>query len=75
MLENFLVQRAAESGWVFAKSRDEDIFLFGPDLEDVRRQASIAAELLAHAKKVAAQNVIREALPIDWTPLPLAACA
>jgi hypothetical protein len=75
MLENFLVQRAAVSGWVFAKSRAEDIFLFGPELEDVRRQASIAAELLAHAKKVAAQNVIREALPTDWTPLPLAACA
>jgi len=75
MLENFLVQRVTESGWVFAKSREEDIFLFGPDVEDVRRQAGVAADLLAHAKRVAAQNVIREALPTDWTLLSVAACA
>jgi len=54
MLENFLVQRVTESGWVFAKPREEEIFLFGPDLKNVRSQADVAVELLAHAKRLAA---------------------
>jgi hypothetical protein len=54
---DFNFERAGSDGWVFAKSTDSRIFLFGPNLESVQKQISGALAALEIASRTTASEL------------------
>ncbi len=66
-MRNFEFQQEPRSGWVFAKDIvNNNIFLFGPDVEDVKQQAAEAEAFLALAKRAFPPE------PVSWKNLQVA---
>ena len=66
-MSQFVFEQASNGGWVFATDH-RDIFLFGPDLQDVVAQAQQAARLLERAHREVASGLATT----SWEPLPVA---